>query len=78
MNGPRVYYAKWNKSNGERWFLLWLQLYFKSKNQNKGIKLTKEKQAHRYREQTGCFQRGGRLSGEDRNGLRGTKLLVTK
>ena len=36
MDGPRGYYAKWNKSNRERQILLWFHLYVKSK-QNEQI-----------------------------------------
>ena len=36
-------------------------LYVEPKNQNKGTNKTKQKQTHRYREQTGSCQRGGEL-----------------
>ena len=34
IDGPWVYYAKWNKSNREKTSSVWSHLYVESKNQN--------------------------------------------
>ena len=64
MNGPRGYYAKWNKSDRGRqipygFTYTW---YLKHKTSDQ---TTKQKLTHRFREQTGgCQRRGsGKISG---------------
>ena len=41
MDGHQLQYAKWNKSDKEKH--LWFHSYVESKNQNKWIKITKQK-----------------------------------
>lgn len=49
-------------------------LIVESKNTNKQTNITKQKQTHRYREQTTSYQMGEEWNvGPDRWGLRGTK-----
>ena len=68
MDGPRDYHDKWNKSDRERQILYDFTTCGIQKKK-KWTNITKEKQSHRYREQTGGCQRGG---GWDR--LRGTNF----
>ena len=74
MDGLRRYYAKWNKSKRER--QIWFHLYMEFKKQRKWTNITKQKQSHRHREQTGGYQRGGGWGDEgNRWGrLRGTNF----
>ena len=55
MNGPRGYYAKWNKSDRERQ-LQYDFTYMWSKKQNKWTNI-RQKQTYRYREQVDGSQR---------------------
>ena len=53
MDGPRGYYAKWNKSDRERQILYaFTHMWHIKKNQ------TRQKQRHRYKEQSSGYQRG--------------------
>ena len=56
MDGLGGYYAKWNKSDGERQILLWYHLYVESKKYKQLVNKTKKKQTHRYRKQTSGSQ----------------------
>ena len=51
-------YAKWNKSNRERQVSHDFTSIWNLKKQNKWTNITKQKHAHRYREQTGGYKRG--------------------
>lgn len=57
MDGPRGYYAEWNKSDREGWIpydfiYMWIL-------KHKTIKQTKQKQTHKHGKQTGsCHGRG--------------------
>ena len=72
MDGPKGYYAQWNKSVRERQtphdFIYMWNLKYKISEQ------TKQKQTHRYKEQTdGCKRRKGlRGSVKKVKGLRST------
>ena len=57
IDRPRGYYAKWNKSEKDKYCMI--SLYMESKKQNTWTNRTKQKQTHRYREQTGCCPKGG-------------------
>ena len=61
MDGPRGYYAKWNKSDRERQ-ILYDFIYMESKKAKQMNKHNKT-QNHKYREQTSGFQRGGGVQG---------------
>ena len=57
MDEPGEYYAKWNKSNRERQIPHDFTYMWNLKNKRTSI--IKQKQSHRYREQTGGCQWGG-------------------
>ena len=65
-------------SDKERQNLVYCDLYMEHKKQNKQINITKQKQTHRYREQTTGYpwgERGG--EGQDRGrGLKDTNYCV--
>ena len=63
MDGPRWYYVKGSKSDRERQIPYDFTYMWNIKNQNKWTNITKQKQTHRYREQTGGCQRGGGVGG---------------
>ena len=74
MYGPRWYYAKWNNLDRERQILY--NIIYMWNLKSKTNEQTKQKQSHRYREQTDGCQRG-RNGGEERNRwerLRGTNF----
>ena len=57
MDGLGGHYAKWTKRQ-RKTNTVWYHLYVESKKYNKLVNITKKKQTHRYREQTGGYQRG--------------------
>ena len=72
-DGPRGYYAKWNKADRKR-NTVWFHLYVESKKQNKWTNKTKQERTHRYREQTGGCQKG-EGSGDRLNRVRGLRVI---
>ena len=56
MDGPREYYAKWNQADRERQILYVISCMWNLKNKTNDV--TKQKQTHRYREQTSGYQWG--------------------
>ena len=66
MYGPRWYYAKWNNLDRERQILY--NIIYMWNLKSKTNEQTKQKQSHRYREQTdGC--QSGRVGGRDNWGV---------
>ena len=63
-DGSRGYYTKWSKSDKERQIPHDSTYMWNLKN--KRNEQTKQKQAHRYREQTGGCQMGGLLVGHEK------------
>ena len=61
MGGLGGHYAKCNKSDSERQILCNITYMWNLKKYNKLVKITKKKQTHRYRKQTGGCQREGVL-----------------
>ena len=55
LNRPKKYYAKWNKSSGERYYIISLMWCIQNKQQQ-----TQQKQIRRSREQNSSYQREGR------------------
>ena len=53
MNGPKGYYANWNKSDKETEILYDLTYIANLKNENKWTNIAKQKQTHIYREWVG-------------------------
>ena len=78
MDGPGGYCAKWSKTK-RKTNTVWYHLYVKSKK-IKRVNIRKQKQTHRYREQTSGYQWGeGRGEGQAGGmGLRDTKTTVYK
>ena len=78
MNGPRGYYAKWNKSDTERQILCDFIYMWNLKKQNKWTIIVKQTQSHRYREQKRCLPKGRGLGDEGTRWgrLRGTNLQL--
>ena len=76
MDGPRGYYAKWKKSDGERQTLY---IFTYMWNLEKQTNITKQKQTHRYREQTGgCQRRGESKDGQSMwRRIRGTNYRLS-
>ena len=68
MNGPRGYYAKWNKSliMKRKTYTVWLYLHVEIKNQNKHNKT--ETEQYIYKEKIGNWQRG-RVGGRREEGM---------
>ena len=62
MDGPRVYYTKWNKSDRERQILYDIT-YLWNLKKNQLMNVTKNKYTYRYRKQTSSYQ-GGEGNGE--------------
>ena len=58
MDGLGGHYAKWNKSDGERWIPYDITYIWNLKNTTNYIfcNITKKKQIHRSREQTSGYQ----------------------
>ena len=76
MDGPRGYYAKWNKSDRERQTLYDFIYMWNLKTQNKWTNISKHKQSYKYREQMGVLQREG-VGGKEMLGrLRGTNFQL--
>ena len=74
MDGPRRHYAQGNKSDRERQILYVITYMQNLKNKTNDI--TKQKQTHRYTEQTSGYQWGeGRGEGQDKD--RGLKVHTT-
>ena len=61
---PGEYYAKWNRSDRERKILYDITYMWNLKS--KLVNITKKKQTHRQREQTGSYRRPG--EGQDKDG----------
>ena len=76
MDGPRGYYANWSKSDRERQIPYDLAYMWNLKD--KTNEQTKQKQTHRYREQTGDCQVGKGLGAENGEGISKYKLVITK
>ena len=57
LDGPSVYYAKWNKPDRKEQILYDFTYMWNQKQTNK----IKQNQVHRYREQISGYQRGGGL-----------------
>ena len=55
MDRPRDCHTKWSKTKTN---IIWYQLFVESKKKKKIQKLTKQKQTHRLKKQTYCYQRG--------------------
>ena len=72
MNGPRGYYAQWNKLVKEKQVP-----YDLTRIENKINEQTKLKQTHRYIKQTdGCQREGGWEAGWKGEGLRSTNWYL--
>ena len=63
MDGSIGYYAKWNKSVGERQIPLSFTYIWNLKNKKQMNKHNKTEMNQRLREQTGSCQRGGEKNG---------------
>ena len=55
MDGLGGYYAKWNKSEKDKYCMI---SYVESEKIPKQVNITKKKQTHKYREQTSGYQWG--------------------
>ena len=59
MDGPRDYYTKWNKSEGEKQVVYDITYMWKSKKKTIQMNLfTKQNQTHRLWKQPSGYQRG--------------------
>ena len=70
MDRPGGYYSKRNKSDGENQIPYDFTCMWNRKNKNKQTNKINQKQTHRYKEQTGGFQRAGDGGGTDKIGER--------
>ena len=62
MNGPWGYYAKWNKSDRERWIPYdFIPIWIIKQNKTKQMKKQNKTKTNKYREQIGGYQRGSRV-----------------
>ena len=68
VDRPRVCHTEWSKSEREKHIpYICYHLYVESKKYNKPVNITKQKQTHRYREQTSGIS-GEREGGRDNVG----------
>ena len=56
-DGLGGHYAKWNKSEKDKYYMI--SLTVESKKYNKQVNITKKKHTHRYRKKISGFQWGG-------------------